>query len=86
MARGFPELIAHAVNLNLTLVIIFDTDTSGKASYNVQRAASSLGFELRYQGVSYKNIKQLILPAPLGDKIGLDDFFRVARAPKFRSS
>lgn len=78
VAKGFQEFIDIAVLRNLPILIAYDTETlpNGKlgVTVNVQRAAATLGFELRHRGVRLGNIRQLILPALEGKtKTGLDD-------------
>ncbi len=79
LAKGFPELIDMAVRASIHLVITFDRDTESDSGtkMEVQRAAAQLGFELRFRGLAFSHIHQLLLP-PLKtgpqDKVGLDDY------------
>lgn len=81
LAVGFTELVDYCVSKKMHLVVCFDTDDAGDVKFEVQRAAASFAFELRYQGMPYGNIHQLVLPAPADSgKVGLDDFL-VANGP-----
>jgi len=75
LATGFMELVDLVVQEKLRLIICFDSDEETGMKYEVQRAAASLAFELRYRGVPFGNIHQMVLP-PLADssKVGIDDF------------
>jgi hypothetical protein len=76
LAVGFQDLISLAIEQHLALIICYDSDEGGM-KYEVQRAAASLAFELRFQGVPFSKIRQVVLlpTAKLkGGKIGLDDF------------
>lgn len=72
-AIGFQEAVALANKFDMNIVIVFDTDYPEKIQ--VQKAASSLGFELRSIGVPMNRIRQLKLPQTKEQtKIALDDF------------
>lgn len=79
VAIGFDDIVAYAFSHGLTFIITYDTDSQESATgvrFEVQRAASTLGFELRNRGLPLKHIRQLILPNIEGaDKTGLDDLF-----------
>lgn len=62
LAQGFGDFLDTANTHNLTVVIIFDSDRYGKLSADVQRAATLLGYELRYLGLSSNRVKCLVLP------------------------
>lgn len=75
LALGMQELIDLALYHRMTIVICFDADPLGHVNADVQRAASTLGFELRFKGISFEKIKQLIIPAEnQKSKVGLDDY------------
>lgn len=80
LASGFMELVDFAIQKRLKIVICYDSDTTVSGSgvevkFEVQRAAASLAYELRYRGVPFGNILQLILPEiPGTNKVGLDDY------------
>lgn len=62
-ADGFSNLIELVKEQDLTVIIAFDSNRpSNGTSLDVQRAAARLGLELRYQGIQFDKIKQLILP------------------------
>lgn len=79
LALGFQELIDTIIQRKLCVIICYDSDESGKCKHDVQRAAAALGYEFRFRGVPFRQIRQLILPAPdspdfKGEKVGLDDY------------
>ncbi len=77
LANGMMELIDMAIEKDLHIIIAFDSDEDMGTKYEVQRAASALGFELRYRGVPFKNIHQLVLPPTNTEgKVGIDDFIQ----------
>lgn len=75
LARGFQELIDFALSYRATMIIVYDSDRGVGMKPEVQRAASRLGYELRFKGFKIGQIKQLVLP-PLDalEKTALDDF------------
>ncbi len=99
LAIGFTQLVNYMARYSITAVIAFDSDEAGATKFEVQRAASALGFELRYMGMAYKNVRQLILPVPqswrvnsgngseeseeLNQKVGVDDYILSEGAGKF---
>lgn len=82
LATGMRELVTYAMHHKLPIIIAFDSDldVKGFVRFEVQRAAAALGFMLRYRGIKFNNIRQVILKpedAQLPDgttKLGLDDF------------
>jgi hypothetical protein len=80
LAKGLSDVIDYAIKKKLPIVICFDTDLDipDFINYEVQRAAATLGYELRFRGVPFNSIRQLILrPNPklgLTGKMGLDDW------------
>jgi hypothetical protein len=77
IAQGMLDLINIVLQKDIPLVIVYDTDNYGRTVPEVQAAAASLGFELRFRGIPPRNIRQLNLkPGPqfTGEKCGLDDF------------
>lgn len=74
-AIGYQDLIDLLVAHKLTLVICYDSDREFGVKPSVQRAAADLAFDMRFRGIPFVRIRQLILPPGEGeDKIGLDDF------------
>lgn len=89
---GIQPLLDIIRKHDLTVIIIYDSDMCGGISNDwpikpqVQREAAMLGYQLRYLGIPYERIKQLILPHPnptsaSGEavngppsSIGLDDY------------
>lgn len=92
LAVGLQTLIDLSVDKGVTLLICFDSDAYDEGGFHaaklqVQRAAATLGFELRFHGVEAMNIKQMFLAPPGASKpkvdsaqplqiskIGLDDY------------
>lgn len=71
-ATGLSQLIDFIVRSGRKAFIIYDSE-DGKVAIPVQKAAANLAFELRFQGIDYVNIRQIVLPCKKG-KMGLDDF------------
>lgn len=81
LATGMQDLIDFVLRLKKTVIIAYDSDNVNGTSFQVQRAAAALGYELRFRGVSFQNIKQVMLPfLPTAPKTGLDDY--LIAAPK----
>lgn len=77
LAQGMQDLINLLLQKDVPLVICYDTDEYGRTNADVQAAAASLGFELRFRGLPSRNIRQLKLrpnPSFGQEKCGLDDF------------
>lgn len=90
IAHGLQQLVDVCVLRNIPLIVAYDTEVLPNGRFgvkiDVQRAAASLGFELRHRGVPLRNIKQLILPAiPGEDKTGLDDLIVENGAEQLRA-
>lgn len=83
LATGLQELIDLCVSKRLTTIICFDSDHYGTTKHDVQRAAASLGFELRFKGLPLTSIRQLVLPHNLPEKVGIDDFIVRYKAEAF---
>ena len=81
LASGMKSLIEMIIQHDLQVIIVFDSDMP--INLDVQKAAAELAFELRFNGVSTKNIRQLQLSTPLGAKMGLDDYLLASGATKF---
>lgn len=86
LAAGFLELIDLIKEKNLYVIIVYDTDNiTGRCTSLNQRAAALLGYELRFRGIDFFKIRQMLLPTMVdfeytGDKVGLDDFL-VSKGP-----
>jgi hypothetical protein len=83
LAIGLEDLISFVIEHHLSIIICFDSDNdAGGTKFEVQRAAATLAFELRHQGIPFKKIRQIVLPPPPsprmgtrpGGKVGLDDY------------
>lgn len=75
LATGMNAVIDLVLQQKINLVIVYDSDSS--TNPDVQRAAATLGFELRLRGIPATQIRQLHLPPdPDYDdvKVGLDDY------------
>lgn len=84
VAIGFQELLDLLVARKLHLIICYDSDREFGVKPSVQRAAADLAFELRFKGVPFNRVRQLILPPEEGeDKVGLDDFLMTNEPPVF---
>lgn len=77
LAVGFQQVVDFAVAKNIPILIAYDTEALGNGKFGVktevQRAAATLGYELRHRGVPIRNIRQLIIPSDSTEKTGLDD-------------
>jgi len=74
-ARGLEPFIDTCKALRATIIICYDSDKQFGIKPEVQRAASKLAYELRFQGFKITQIKQLVLPPLVGfDKVAVDDF------------
>lgn len=81
LAIGMQELIDYAMQNQKHIIIVFDSDNDVGIKAPVQRAAATLGFDLRFRGIDFNHIRQIVLP-PLDlqstsleeVKVGLDDF------------
>lgn len=83
LATGMQELIDYLLMNKKQVIICFDSDKDVGVKPSVQRAAAVLGFEFRFRGVAFKDIRQLVLP-PLDKtktaeqnadvKVALDDY------------
>jgi len=75
LALGLQDFIDYMVVSGKTVIIIYDTDNKHGTAHNVQRAASALAYELRFRGIPFVNIRQILLPFTVtGDKVALDDY------------
>lgn len=92
LALGLQELIDYVVANKKQVIICFDSDHDQGVKPSVQRAAATLGFELRFRGVAFNHIRQVVLP-PIDDapnpsereiKIGLDDYLKHKGPDSFR--
>lgn len=79
-AVGFADVIAMIHKYDLNVVIAFDSDYPENPK--VQKAAASLGFELRSLGIKMTRIRQLRLPAGDKQKVAIDDFLMDEGADK----
>lgn len=83
VAVGFHPFVDHMVMNEMEAIIVFDSDGPDGVKTEVQRAAATLGYELRYRGLPITHIRQLILPCGKGAKVGLDDYLVAGGAASF---
>lgn len=77
VAAGFTELIDLIKSRGLFVVIVYDTNNvTDKVDSEAQRICATLGYELRFRGIDFGKIRQLVLPRINLDipRVGLDDF------------
>lgn len=74
-AIGLQSLFDLCSDKGITLMIVYDTDSSAGVRFEVQRAAAMLAHEAHFRGCKISQIRQLVLPfsEKLG-KVGLDDY------------
>ncbi len=83
-AFGFQDFIDYVINTDKTVLFIYDTDLDG-IKPQVQRAMANLAFELRYRGIPFAKLRQLILPQTAQhQKVGLDDYLLEHGVPAFQ--
>jgi hypothetical protein len=70
LALGMQELIDLGIRAKTIFIIIYDRDTPHGVSTGPQRAAARLGYELRFQGFTLNQIRQLIPPEKFTDRDG----------------
>jgi len=78
LAGGLEGLIKFVLAHELQIVIAFDSDNPRNP--DVETACAELAFEFRIHGIPTNRIRQLVLPATPGKKVGLDDFI-IAHGP-----
>lgn len=83
LAVGMQDLIDYLVETKKHVIVVYDSDRNVGTSSQIQRAAATLGFELRFRGVDFSHIRQIILP-PVTEKTGLDDYLTREGPDKFR--
>lgn len=75
LATGFLEWIDFCVARQIHIIVCFDTDEEDGWKFDVQRAAASLAYELRYRGVAFSHIHKMVLPKiDENGKTGVDDY------------
>jgi hypothetical protein len=81
LAIGMQEFFDLCLLHKKQIIICYDSDEAGGTKSSVQRAAATLGFELRFKGIAFDHIRQLILPqiaksSYTKQKVALDDFLK----------
>lgn len=91
LAMGMQDLIDYAMTNHKQIIICFDSDKDVGVKPSVQRAAAVLGFELRFRGLAFKHIRQIVLPplskqvpTPADAKVALDDYLMANGAKGFQ--
>lgn len=76
LAIGLKDLMDLVIREKRHLIIVYDSDAQNGTKSDVQRAAAALAFELRFAGIPFSHIRQLVLPpySQVGGKCSLDDF------------
>jgi hypothetical protein len=75
LALGMQDLIDFILQQQKTLIVVYDTDNDHGTNTHVQRAAAALGYEMRFRGIPFERIRQMVLPQIKGlSKVGLDDY------------
>ena len=74
LARGLEDLFDFGLEKKVTFIIIYDSDMATGIKPQVQRAAARFGYELRFNGYSINQIRQLVLPPILDGKVAVDDY------------
>lgn len=85
LAIGMQDLLDYCLQTKKHVVIVYDSDVEVGVKPSVQRAAAVLGFELRFRGIAFNRIRQLVLP-PLNkeaEKVALDDYLMGAGKDAF---
>lgn len=94
IANGLQDLIDFVLHHKKHLIICYDSDQDVGIKPSVQRAAAALAFDLRFRGIPFDKIRQIVLPpvslsetttktaTPI--KIGLDDFLVQAGSDRFK--
>lgn len=93
LAQGLQDLIDFVIANKKCLIIVFDSDLDIGIKASVQRAAATFGFDLRFRGIPFNKVRQIILPpvhteaSPSKDrdsKLGLDDWLLEGGEEKFQ--
>lgn len=85
LALGMQDLMDLVLRNSKQIVIVYDTDDALGCGTEVQSAAARFGFEMRFRGIRFDHIRQLVLPnLSLKDgKTGIDDYLmHPAAGPK----
>lgn len=94
LATGLQDLIDFIIRHKKHVIICYDSDLDVGIKPSVQRAAAAFAFDLRFRGIPFNKIRQIILPpanieAPLPTakdaKLGLDDFLMQAGTEQFQA-
>lgn len=62
LAIGLQEFLDFCMMHKKTIIIVYDSDADVGIKPSVQRAAAVLGFELRFRGIAFDKIRQIVLP------------------------
>lgn len=91
LAIGVQELIDWVVQFNKTVIFVYDSDIDTGIKPQVQRACADFAFDLRFRGIPFSRIRQIVLPPTHVDgprhpegKIGFDDYLLRAGTTRFQ--
>ena len=94
LAVGLQDLIDFCLKHKKHLIICYDSDLDVGIKASVQRAAATLAFDLRFRGIPFNYIRQIILPpvnleaGPIpkdqDPKLGLDDWLMQTKPEQFQ--
>ena len=94
LATGLQDLIDFCIHHKKHLIICYDSDLDVGIKASVQRAAATFAFDLRFRGIPFDHIRQIVLPpvnleaGPIpkdkDPKLGLDDWLVEAGAARFQ--
>ncbi len=94
LATGLQDLIDFLIRHKKTVILCYDSDLDIGIKSSVQRAAANFAFDLRFRGIPFDKIRQIVLPpistdgppVPKGGdpKLGLDDYIMGAGSSRFK--
>lgn len=94
LAVGLQDLIDFVLRNKKHVILCYDSDLDVGIKASVQRAAATFAFDLRFRGIPFNHIRQIILPpvnieaGPLSKdkdpKLGLDDWLMQANKQRFQ--
>lgn len=94
LATGLQDLIDFCISHKKHLIICYDADLDVGIKASVQRAAAVFAFDLRFRGIPFDHIRQIVLPpvnleaGPLpkdqDPKLGLDDWLMQKTPEQFQ--
>lgn len=95
LATGLQDLIDFVLHHKKHVIICYDADLDVGIKASVQRAAATFAFDLRFRGIPFDHIRQIVLPpinleaGPLpkdkDPKLGLDDWLMQVSKERFQT-